>query len=450
MKKKIAALILAATAGLAVNNSNTTTAYADQVNNMNNTSENENTQEKASRASKKGQVINVTSNLRIRSAASTSASIVGTLNPAAIVNVEGQSGSWYKIEFNGTRGYVHGDYLKVISDGNNNNNSGNNNSNQVQGKRGQVINVSTKLRIRQSESTNAAIVGYLYPNEQFDIIAESGSWYKLNKNGAIGYVHKDYAKIVSNGGGNPSVTPPPVVPDDKPTTPEVTPEASKGKVVNVTSNLRIRSNPNTSASIVGYLVQGNEVDIIGKSGSWYYISFSGKKGYVHGDYIKKIDGNDNTNNNGGQTSNKYEEVLAIMKKQVGTPYIYGGSGEEITTQSLESLKKRFPSNANRGDYNIDSKYINSGYRAFDCSGLMQWGFRQAGINIGRSTYDQINNGVEVSASSAKPGDLLFFKDLGHVGMYIGNNQWIESPKPGVNVRITNVPWNLIGRARRVL
>ena len=139
-----------------------------------------------------------------------------------------------------------------------------------------------------------------------------------------------------------------------------------------------------------------------------------------------------------------------MKAHLGTPYIYGGSGELITTQSLQILKNRFPSNANRGDYNIDSKYINSGYRAFDCSGLMQWGFRQVGISLGRTTYDQIKNGVEVSKSNVKPGDLLFYSNMGHVGMYIGNDQWIESPKPGAKVRISNVPWSSIGRVRRVI
>ena len=87
---------------------------------------------------------------------------------------------------------------------------------------------------------------------------------------------------------------------------------------------------------------------------------------------------------------------------------------------------------------------------FDCSGFMQWGFNKANISIGRTTYDQIKSGVEVSLDDVQPGDLLFYSNLGHVGMYIGNGQWIESPNHGKTVRITNVPWSSIGRARRVL
>jgi len=96
------------------------------------------------------------------------------------------------------------------------------------------------------------------------------------------------------------------------------------------------------------------------------------------------------------------------------------------------------------------QYVDSGLRAFDCSGLMQWAFAKANINIGRSTYDQINAGVEVSINNIQPGDLLFYSNLGHVGMYIGNGQWIESPNTGKTVRITDVRWDSATRARRVL
>ena len=139
-----------------------------------------------------------------------------------------------------------------------------------------------------------------------------------------------------------------------------------------------------------------------------------------------------------------------MKSQIGSPYIYGGVGETLTSSLLSSLRRTFPDHAARGFYDIPSKYLNGNYRAFDCSGLMQWSFRQAGISLGRTTWDQVNNGYEVSPSNAKPGDLLFFSNLGHVGMYIGNGQWIEAPNKGKFVSIAPVPWSKIGRARRVL
>ena len=135
-----------------------------------------------------------------------------------------------------------------------------------------------------------------------------------------------------------------------------------------------------------------------------------------------------------------------MRAHIGSPYVWGGSGEYLTTSSLNSLKSRFPLH----NYRRAEQYVNQGYRAFDCSGLMQWGFRQVGIIIGRTTYDQINNGYEVSLSNLQPGDLLFYGNLSHVGMYIGNGQWIESPNSNANIRVTTVPWSKITRARRVI
>lgn len=443
MNKKVAALILAASTSVAITGLKSEKVLATELDNANNTNAHNETssQNENVREVKKAKVVNVSTNLRIRSSASTNSSIVGTLSPGAVVNVEGTSGEFYKIEFNGVRGYSHKDYLQLTTSGN----SGSGNSGGTEStvnKTGQVINVTTSLRVRASASTSASIIGSLAPNEKFNIIGETSSWYKINHKGKVGYIHKDYAKVVTSE----TVPETPSTPN-VPNPPSVSEDSGRGKVVNVTTNLRMRSNPSTSASIVGYLVAGDTFDITGTSGSWYKIKHNGKSGYVHSDYVQKINSNDSSNNNdSSQTTNSYEKVLSIMKSHVGTPYVFGGSGEEITTASLNALKNRFPGQ----QYIVPSKYMNSGYRAFDCSGFTQWAFRQVGISLGRTTYDQIKNGKEVSVNSVKPGDLLFFSNLGHVGMYIGDGKWIESPKTGEYVRITTVPWSLIGRARRVL
>ena len=233
-----------------------------------------------------------------------------------------------------------------------------------------------------------------------------------------------------------------------------------GYVVNVEgSNLRVRQSPSSSAIVLGYLVNSEAVEIVGEEGNWYEINYRNSTGYVHSDYIKVgIGGTLNEDSSEGNTtgsenisnSEAYNIVLNAMKEQVGAPYVWGGSGEYLTTNSLNELKVRFPEDAAYGEYIHAEGYVNQGYRAFDCSGLMQWGFAQAGINIGRTTYSQINAGIEIQLSGVQPGDLLFSADLGHVGMYIGDNQWIESSNTGDFVKIRNVPWSYVSRARRVL
>lgn len=473
-----------------------------------------------SQTSEKGQVVNITSILNIRQSASTSSAVLGTLKNGSTFDIVGKSGSWYNIKTGSIVGYVHSDYVKVVNTSSPSQPEtpsipGNNNSNQ----RGKVINITSKLNIRQYSSTSSAVIGSLRNGETFDIIAQNGEWYNIKTGSTIGFIHGDYVEVLN------SSTP------ETPSIPDSGSSSEKGKVVNITSNLRVRTSPNTSSDTLGYLLNGNEVDITGESGSWYKINYKGKTGYVHKDYIQKIGGgvtnppeitpetpskpdvsqnkvgqvinitsnlrvrsSASTNSsiigyllNGqrvnitGETGNWYkinfngttgyvssefikiidvntdsnpsatfEQVLNVMKAHIGSPYVWGGGGEYLTSSLLNTLKSRYPSETGRGMYARAEQYVDKGYRAFDCSGLMQWGFNQVGISLGRSTWDQIGNGREVSVNDAKPGDLLFYSNLQHVGMYIGNGQWIEAPNQNADVRIVDVPWSKIGRARRVI
>ncbi|MDX3639768.1 NlpC/P60 family protein [Streptomyces sp. MB09-02B] len=93
-------------------------------------------------------------------------------------------------------------------------------------------------------------------------------------------------------------------------------------------------------------------------------------------------------------------ALAAADTQVGKPYVSGGSGPN----------------------------------SYDCSGLTQWAYAQAGVSITRTTYTQQNDGTKIGRDQLKPGDLVFFNDLGHVGLYAGNGMVLHAPYPGKVVR----------------
>ena len=78
---------------------------------------------------------------------------------------------------------------------------------------------------------------------------------------------------------------------------------------------------------------------------------------------------------------------------------------------------------------------------FDCSGLVQWAYAQAGIHLDRTTYQQINEGIAVPRSHVRPGDLVF-PHAGHVQMAIGNNLVVEAPYSGASVRISPLGTNV--------
>lgn len=408
------------------------------------------------RSSLVGKVINVSSNLRIRASSSTSSQVKGTLKNGETFNIESKENSWYKINHKGITGYVHSDYVTIVNGNNNNNSSPNNTggqvSNNTNGQIGQVFNVSSSLRIRAEANTTSTILGYLKPNEKVNIISESNGWYKISVGSIKGYVSASYIKKIS-GNSTQELSKPNDNNSNNSSNNEsgliLFKEYKDAKLKNVSTNLRVRSKPSTNSTVLTYLLPSDTFKVEGENGSWYYININGKKGYAHKDYVRLLESNSNSgsgSSSNNEVSKTYGALLSVMKSQIGSPYIFGGAGETITRSLLNNLKSQYPTM----NYSLDSKYIDNGYKAFDCSGLMQWSFKQIGINIGRSTYSQINNGIEVSLNNIKEGDLLFYSDLNHVGMYVGNGQWLESPRSGEFVRISNVPWNKVGRVRRIL
>ncbi|MFE6174104.1 NlpC/P60 family protein [Streptomyces sp. NPDC056464] len=77
----------------------------------------------------------------------------------------------------------------------------------------------------------------------------------------------------------------------------------------------------------------------------------------------------------------------------------------------------------------------NGPSGFDCSGLIQWSYAQAGVSLPRTSQGQRYAGRQVPLSEAQPGDVVTYRsDASHVGMYMGNGQVIHAPYPGAPVR----------------
>jgi cell wall-associated NlpC family hydrolase len=112
----------------------------------------------------------------------------------------------------------------------------------------------------------------------------------------------------------------------------------------------------------------------------------------------------------------HPQAASIALGYLGVPYVYGGAS---------------PS-------------------GFDCSGLVMYVYAQLGISLPHYTVAQWNATVPVSSSQMQPGDLVFFDGLGHVGIYIGNGQFVDAPHTGSVVRIDSISgFGSFDGARRV-
>lgn len=101
---------------------------------------------------------------------------------------------------------------------------------------------------------------------------------------------------------------------------------------------------------------------------------------------------------------------------------------------------------------------NSPEQGLDCSGLVRYVFREAGTDLPRTSNEMSQRGQPIDKHDLQPGDLVFFNTLNrafsHVGIYLGNNQFIHAPSTGRNVRVENMDmsyWKTrFNGARRVL
>lgn len=92
----------------------------------------------------------------------------------------------------------------------------------------------------------------------------------------------------------------------------------------------------------------------------------------------------------------------------------------------------------------------AGPNAYDCSGLVQWAYKQVGVNLPRTAAMQSVAGRPVAQANLQPGDLVFFyTPVSHVGIYVGGGNILNAPTAGQPVKISAMKWMPFHNARRV-
>jgi len=146
-------------------------------------------------------------------------------------------------------------------------------------------------------------------------------------------------------------------------------------------------------------------------GSGYYLPGFPSRSSERGNQQVAQSPSQNNQTPGAQGGN--QQVVQLAMQHLGKPYVWGGTGPN----------------------------------SFDCSGLVQYVFRQAGKELPRTADQQFNVGTPVSRDQLQPGDLVFFKDtyknnypnrITHVGIYIGNDRFIHAANPDQGVIISSL------------
>lgn len=127
-----------------------------------------------------------------------------------------------------------------------------------------------------------------------------------------------------------------------------------------------------------------------------------------------------------------------------TPSRGGGISASLSSNNIVAFATNY----------LDVPYVWGGTSpsGFDCSGFVQYVYAHFGVGLGRTTYDQVDQGRSVSRGELQPGDLVFFGNASsphHVGIYVGNNSYIHAPQTGDVVKISALTRSDFCAARRI-
>ena len=228
---------------------------------------------------------------------------------------------------------------------------------------------TTAVNLRTGAGTGNAIIATVSEGTALIVEADTGSgWYKVNYDGESGYMSADYLSFS-----------------------ETMDLTAQGWVDG--SDVRMRAAAGTDSEIVRVTTYGESVEILGVDGEWYKVSAGGKTGYIRGDYVSFTEPDPSQ---APASSSIGEQIVAFAKQFLGTPYVWAGSS---------------PS-------------------GFDCSGFVSYVFKNFGYTVNRTAASMYTNGVAVDKSELQIGDAVFFasssESIGHVGIYIGDGEFIHS------------------------
>lgn len=267
---------------------------------------------------------------------------------------------------------------------------------------GVISNPTGFVNIRSEASANAKIIGKAPAYSAFEILEESGDFYKIAAGGCEGYVSRDFVYT-----GDEALT--------------VAMQKCSANAYALYDRTKAYERPNTASAEVFEMYADNGYEVLERVGNWVrVVTNTGLVGYVNAD-------------------------KAAVRYTLVEPYFYEEAGKDLSKTRLDLI-----------DYAFDwygGAYVWGGVtlgEGVDCSGYVLRVFEHFGYNVPRLSMEQSVWGKEVaSMAECKPGDLLFFRGyydngtlsegVGHVGIYIGNGKMIHaaSKERGITVDTYN-------------
>lgn len=374
-----------------------------------------------------------TEGVNVRNNPNKNAEVLGGLLLDQQVIVLSKDGDWYRVSCEGMTGFVHQDYMTISQEG------------TVALDYGMVKAEGANVRTTASE--DGEVITALTSEDAVTITGISGEWYQVTVGDVSGYIRSDLV--------------------------DPTAEVPAQKIFDYTviagEAVNLRSEPNEASDKTDVLYAGSLCTLIEQVGDWYQVQYGDTIGYVQKDLVT------NTNNaaDGSTELETYNDVLAREEEEARKAEEQRQAEEARKAEEQRQAEARKaaqaapapsysdptpsyteptytePSYNSSGSSDIVSvakQYLGVPYvwggtspSGFDCSGFVQYVFRQCGYSVTRTADTQYYDGTPVSYSNLQAGDLVFFVNtyatsgISHIGIYIGGGQFIHCANGGVKI-----------------
>lgn len=242
---------------------------------------------------------------------------------------------------------------------------------------------ATALYLRAGQSTDTAILATVPGGTVVAVEEQQGDWYKVNYKGTLGYMSAQYINFTEAASA----------------------DLGPGRLTG--TSVRVRQSASYEAEVLGHLNTGDTVTVTGVVGEWYAVETDGKSGFVHSDFIALgvATAGTETTVDIGQT------IVETAKQYLGSPYVWGGNSPG----------------------------------GFDCSGFVKYVYNECGYTTKRTAADIATEGTAIEREDLLPGDVVYFTNggssyIGHVGIYIGENEFIHASTSKTGVIISELDY----------
>lgn len=327
-----------------------------------------------------------------------------------------------------------------------------------------VAKVDTFLNVRSDASEDSTVVGRFYNGNVGTLIEQDGDWALVSSGNVYGYVKNDY--VLSGVDAEEYI------------------ENNCDYVAKVTATaLNVRESSSTDGEIVALSAQGDALSVVDVEDDWVKVTMGADvTGYVSSDYVC-LDYAYET----AKTIEEDGQAETVVASAPQTTEPTGTSAEEIIYGTGDVNNTEPQDGTTAGDTNTEPmitdapaitetadpttistrgqeiadfaiQFVGNPYKyggtsltdGADCSGFVYAVYAHFGYQLPRSSYDQANAGYQVSVSDLKPGDLIFYRDFGHVALYVGNGQVVHASTPQTGIKYSAYNYASICRVVRIV